>query len=81
MEYFIDNHFKPNFQFYLPSKTQSMNVISYSCNGFSLGSDANEYKSSLWLDVLTKHSQQHYHVMLGGVIKFIVMPLNYIVND
>ena len=43
-----------------------MNVISYSCNGFSLGSDANEYKSSLWLDVLTKHSQQHYHVMLGG---------------
>lgn len=66
VEYFIDNHFKPNFQFYLPSKTQSMNVISYSCNGFSLGSDANEYKSSLWLDVLTKHSQQHYHVMLGG---------------
>ena len=66
VQYYINGHYKPNFQFFIPSVTQSMNVISYSCNGFSLGSDAKEYKSSLWLDVLNKHSKQHYHVMLGG---------------
>lgn len=43
-----------------------MNVISYSCNGFTLACDASDFKSSLWYDVLAKHSQQHYHVMLGG---------------
>ncbi|EMG47898.1 hypothetical protein SBY92_002905 [Candida maltosa Xu316] len=66
VKYFIDNHYKPNFQFFIPSVSQSMNVVSYSCNGFSLGTDADEYKSSLWLDVLKKHKDQHYHVMLGG---------------
>ncbi|RCK64935.1 hypothetical protein Cantr_00518 [Candida viswanathii] len=66
VQYYINDHFKPNFQFFIPSVSQSMNVVSFSCNGFSLGSDANEYKSSLWLDVLNKHEKQHYHVMLGG---------------
>ncbi|CAI5759785.1 unnamed protein product [Candida verbasci] len=66
VEYFINNSFKKNFQFYIPAVDESMNVISFSCNGFSLACDASEYKSSLWLDVLDKHKDQHYHVMLGG---------------
>ncbi|CAK9441626.1 uncharacterized protein LODBEIA_P54940 [Lodderomyces beijingensis] len=66
VEYYINNHFKKSFQFFIPSYHESMNVISYSCNGFSLACDAEQYKSSLWLDVLAKHSKQHYHVMLGG---------------
>lgn len=57
-------------KFYLPAKTQAMNVISFSCNGFSLGANADDYKSSLWYDVLQKHganeSERPYHVMLGG---------------
>ena len=66
IEYYIDKFFKKSFQFYIPSVEESMNVVSFSCNGFSLGCDASEYKSSLWYDVLAKHSKQHYHVMLGG---------------
>ncbi|KAG7664282.1 uncharacterized protein J8A68_002197 [[Candida] subhashii] len=66
IEYYIEHHFKKSFQFYIPSIEESMNVISFSCNGFSLGSDASEYKSSMWLDVLNRHAKQHYHVMLGG---------------
>ncbi|KAI5964357.1 uncharacterized protein KGF55_002299 [Candida pseudojiufengensis] len=66
VQYFINEYYKTNFQFFLPSFNESMNIISYSCNGFSMACDANEYKSSLWLDVLNKHDKQHYHVMLGG---------------
>ncbi|KAK6462553.1 hypothetical protein DFJ63DRAFT_287464 [Scheffersomyces coipomensis] len=66
VKYFINNNFKKSFQFFIPSVHESMNVISFSCNGFSLGTDASEFKSSLWMDVLKKHQSQHYHVMLGG---------------
>lgn len=54
------------YRFFVPASQDSMNVVSYSCNGFSLATDTSTYKSSLWLDVLRKHSKQHYHVMLGG---------------
>lgn len=66
IKYFINDCYKQSYQFFVPSLEQSMNVISYSCNGFSLGCDPKEYKSSLWFDVLQKHAKQHYHVMLGG---------------
>lgn len=66
VQYYIDKFFKKSFQFFIPSVDESMNVISYSCNGFTLACDASEFKSSLWYDVLAKHSKQHYHVMLGG---------------
>ncbi|QRG40466.1 hypothetical protein FDK38_004942 [Candidozyma auris] len=57
-----DAHF-----FFIPAAEASMNVMSFSCNGFSLSTDTSSFKSSLWLDVLRKHhQQQHYHVMLGG---------------
>lgn len=66
VRYFINGAFKSLFQFFIPAIEQSMNVVSYSCNGFSLGTDTSGFKSSLWYDVLNKHSKQHYHVMLGG---------------
>lgn len=52
--------------FFVPAVDQSMNVMSFSCNGFSLATDTSLFKLSLWLDVLKKHEKQHYHVMLGG---------------
>lgn len=66
IKYFINDCYKQSYQFFVPSLEQSMNIVSFSCNGFSLGCDPKEYKSSLWFDVLQKHAKQHYHVMLGG---------------
>lgn len=68
--YSLNGETMPYWKFYLPAKSQAMNIISFSCNGFSLGCNADNYKSSLWYDVLQKHgakkSARPYHVMLGG---------------
>lgn len=66
VQYYINNLYKKSYQFFIPAADESMNVMSFSCNGFSLATDTSAYKSSLWLDVLNKHDKQHYHVMLGG---------------
>lgn len=66
VRYSINGLENPAHRFFLPAVSESMNVVSYSCNGFSLATDTSEYQLSLWLDVLRKHSAQHYHVMLGG---------------
>ncbi|GMM38727.1 hypothetical protein DASC09_060660 [Saccharomycopsis crataegensis] len=64
--YSVNGVNKPQYHFYIPSLTQSMNVVSFSCNGFSLATDTSEYKNSLWYDVLEKHGKLHYHVAIGG---------------
>ncbi|CAN3363036.1 hypothetical protein DICA2_E08416 [Diutina catenulata] len=66
VRYAVGGHSAPGFQFFVPAAQDSMNVMSYSCNGFSLGTPTSEFPSSLWLDVLRKHQDRHYHVMLGG---------------
>lgn len=66
VRYSINGLVNPAHQFFLPAVLESMNVVSYSCNGFSLATDTSDYQLSLWLDVLRKHSSQYYHVMLGG---------------
>lgn len=68
VKYYVNGQNHSSYQFFIPAIEQSMNVVSFSCNGFSLGTDTLDYPSSLWLDVLRKHAQpqQHYHVMLGG---------------
>lgn len=66
VKYYINGHHDASYQFYVPAKDESMNIISHSCNGFSLGADPKDFSSSLWYDVLEKHKDQHYHVMLGG---------------
>lgn len=52
--------------FYLPAQSQSMRVVFYSCNGFSLSVDPDNYRGCLWKDVLRHHMVQRYHVMIGG---------------
>lgn len=66
VKYLVNNVYRPLQQFFVPSRDESFNVVSFSCNGFSLGTDTSTYKLLLWLDVLKKHQRQHYHVMLGG---------------
>ncbi|GME71815.1 unnamed protein product [Ambrosiozyma monospora] len=66
IKYAINDEFNPDFQFFIPAVDQSMNTMSYSCNGFSINVDVDEFPGCLWLDVLRKHDQLHYHVMLGG---------------
>ncbi|KAG7889491.1 hypothetical protein KL936_003065 [Ogataea polymorpha] len=66
IKYSLNGEYNENFQFYLPSVEQSMNVMSYSCNGFSLSVKTADFKSSLWYDVMRKHSELPYHVMVGG---------------
>lgn len=66
VRYSINGKINDAHAFFVPAADQSMNVVSFSCNGFSLSTDTSQYKLSLWLDVLRKHEKQHYHVMLGG---------------
>lgn len=64
--YIVNNDTEHQYTFYIPAYNQTMNVMFHSCNGFSLGVDPEEFKNSLWTDVLDYHNKQHYHVMLGG---------------
>ncbi|CAI2031095.1 hypothetical protein SEUBUCD646_0G05090 [Saccharomyces eubayanus] len=66
VKYSIDGTTEPHYRFFIPSFTQNSNVISYSCNGFSLSVDTSKFKGSLWYDVLRKHQYVHYHAILGG---------------
>ncbi|VEU20139.1 DEKNAAC101064 [Brettanomyces naardenensis] len=66
VKYGINGEFRKDYQFFIPSVDQSMNIMSFSCNGFSLEADVSSFKGSLWLDVLRRHEDFHYHVMLGG---------------
>ncbi|KAG0687705.1 hypothetical protein C6P40_001972 [Pichia californica] len=68
VKYSVSKFTLPHYQFYIPTKYQSMNIMSFSCNGFSLGTDTESFKGSLWLDVIRKHNNPnfHYHVMIGG---------------
>ena len=67
VKYYLNNATLPYYQFFIPSNDQSMNIMSHSCNGFSLGTETSTFKGSLWLDVIRKHSTNyHYHVMIGG---------------
>lgn len=53
--------------FVVPSASQSMRIIFYSCNGFSIGTDENEWSGpALWNDVLRIHAQKPFHAMVGG---------------
>ncbi|ANB14711.1 hypothetical protein AWJ20_2318 [Sugiyamaella lignohabitans] len=57
----------PTETFYIPSRNQDMNIMFYSCNGFSLGVAPEKFKGQLWNDVLEQHENKyHFHVMLGG---------------
>ncbi|KAI8087711.1 uncharacterized protein B0P05DRAFT_531987 [Gilbertella persicaria] len=59
------------FQFHLPAIQDSMRFMFYSCNGFSNVPETvreryNEKEAPLWQDVLDKHQQSPFNVLLGG---------------
>lgn len=54
--------------FWVPAKSQSMNIMFHSCNGFSLSVNPDELSGPdpMWRDVLNSHQSRPFHVMLGG---------------
>jgi hypothetical protein len=68
VKYSLNGETFPHYQFYIPSSNKSMNVMSYSCNGFSYGIETESFKGSLWYDVMRRQgtSDLKYHVMVGG---------------
>ncbi len=58
----------PAIGFWVPARSQSMNVMFYSCNGFSTSVNPNIFSGPdpLWRDVLNNHQTRPFHCMLGG---------------
>lgn len=53
--------------FAVPSIHESMRILFHSCNGFSAGTDEEEWHGcALWKDVLRIHIEKPFHVMIGG---------------
>ncbi|UKZ75356.1 hypothetical protein TrVFT333_003038 [Trichoderma virens FT-333] len=58
----------PAMAFWVPARGQTMNMMFYTCNGFSLTVNSNEMSGPdpMWRDVLNSHQTQPFHVMIGG---------------
>ncbi|KAK4462058.1 hypothetical protein QBC42DRAFT_297141 [Cladorrhinum samala] len=58
----------PSTGFWVPARGQAMNIMFYSCNGFSMSVDSNQFSGPdpMWRDVLNVHQSQPFHVMIGG---------------
>lgn len=53
--------------FFIPAVNESMRIMFYSCNGFSVGTDEEAWSGpALWNDVMRKHAATPLHVMVGG---------------
>ena len=53
--------------FVVPAASESMRIMFHSCNGFSVGTDEDDWCGPvLWRDVLRVHAQKPIHVMIGG---------------
>jgi len=58
---------KSPWDFVVPSVSDSMRIMFYSCNGFSVGTDTESWAGpALWNDVLRLHAVRPFHVMIGG---------------
>ena len=58
---------RSTFRFFVPSASDSMRIMFHSCNGFSVGTDEEEWSGPvLWNDVLRRHQEKPIHVMIGG---------------
>lgn len=66
VKYTVNGDSKMHYRFFIPSRDTDFNVISYSCNGFSVSTNTTTFKGSMWFDIMNKHSNVHYNVMLGG---------------
>ncbi|KAK4242379.1 hypothetical protein C8A03DRAFT_29478 [Achaetomium macrosporum] len=53
--------------FFVPAVDESMRIMFHSCNGFSVGTDEAAWSGpALWNDVMRRHQQRPFHVMIGG---------------
>ncbi len=53
--------------FFIPARAESMRIMFYSCNGFSVGTDEEAWCGpALWNDVMRSHARTPLHVMIGG---------------
>ncbi len=53
--------------FFVPALNQSMRVMFYSCNGFSVGTDEAAWSGpALWNDVIRVHKDRPINAMIGG---------------
>ncbi|CAO3568087.1 unnamed protein product [Mortierella alpina] len=58
----------PNYWFFVAGRSESFRWMFYSCNGFSSATDSVAIGGAnpLWNDALAKHTENPYHVMIGG---------------
>ncbi|WYZ44155.1 hypothetical protein EsH8_VII_000591 [Colletotrichum jinshuiense] len=58
----------PSMGFWVPALGESMNIMFYSCNGFSASVNPDDFSGPdpMWRDVLNTHQSQPFHVMIGG---------------
>ncbi|PHH78576.1 hypothetical protein CDD82_2967 [Ophiocordyceps australis] len=58
----------PSMGFWVPPRGEAMNIMFYSCNGFSPNVKTDELSGPdpMWRDVLNSHQSRPFHVMIGG---------------
>lgn len=58
----------PAMAFWVPARGQTMNMMFYTCNGFSISVNSNELcgPDPMWRDVLNSHQTRPFHAMIGG---------------
>lgn len=61
-------NYGPALGFWVPAKSQMMNMTFHSGNGFTPGVDTNKFcgPDPLWRDILNEHQTRPFHVMIGG---------------
>ncbi|KAJ7940795.1 hypothetical protein B0H13DRAFT_1939963 [Mycena leptocephala] len=60
--------------FHVPGLNQNMRWAAYSCNGFSAGVNPDDFRGPgynsgydpVWMDLLSKHAEEPFHVLVGG---------------
>ncbi|OAX39189.1 hypothetical protein K503DRAFT_799850 [Rhizopogon vinicolor AM-OR11-026] len=60
--------------FFVPARHQNMRWAAHSCNGFSAGVNQDDFKGPgfqsgydpMWVDLMHKHVEQPFHVLVGG---------------
>ncbi len=60
-----DSDQKPRLnRFFIPAADESMRLLFFSCNGFSVGTDEAAYSGpAVWNDVLRRQKESPFHVM------------------
>ncbi|KAF9484877.1 hypothetical protein BDN70DRAFT_871851, partial [Pholiota conissans] len=61
-------------EFWVPGRGENMRWAAHSCNGFSAGVNPDDFRGPgfksgydpVWMDLLSKHSEAPYHVLVGG---------------